>query len=99
MHSFVNETCWFGQVLGSTFHHMGQSAVVLSGNRSTQPTRCTIANNTIANVGEILASAAGIMASTVSTSNFTDNSITNTSRWGIAVRGGYSAPAESWLLQ
>ena len=77
---------------------MGQSAVVLSGNESTQATLCTIANNTISNVGEILASAAGIMASTVSTSNFTDNTIANASRWGIAVRGGYSPPAESWLL-
>jgi len=83
------------EVLASTFHHLGQSGVVLSGNSSTQPTRCTVANNTIANVGEILASAAGIMASTVSTSNFTDNMIMNCSRWGIALRGMYSAPAAS----
>ena len=34
----------------------------------------------------VLASAAGIVASTVSHSNFTDNNITGTPRWGIAIR-------------
>jgi hypothetical protein len=86
-------------VMDSQFLHLGQSGVVLSGDSKTQPTHCTVSNNTIHFIGEILASAAGIMASTTSHSNFTDNIISHTSRWGIAVRGSYgdqSAPAMSY---
>lgn len=88
-------------VLGSSFYHLGQSGVVLSGNGTTQPSYCTVQNNTAKHIGEILASAAGIMTSTASFSNFSDNTISYTSRWGIALRGGYmygssSAPAESY---
>jgi len=55
-------------VVDSHFSHLGQSGVVISGNGSTQPARCNVCNNTMSHIGEILASAAGIMASTVSLS-------------------------------
>lgn len=53
---------------------------------STQPTHCTIVNNTFHNVGETLASAAGIVASSVSFANFSNNTIRWSSRWGVAIR-------------
>lgn len=86
------------EVSDSKFSSLGQSGVVVSGNSSTQPVQITVQNNTMEHIGQILASAAGIFASTVSLSNFADNDIRYTSRWGIAVRGGYGSatgPAES----
>jgi len=80
-------------VSSSSFSSLGQSGVVISGNSSTQPTQITVRNNTMEHIGQILASAAGVFAATTSFTAITDNDIRYTSRWGIAVRGGYGSPS------
>ena len=73
-------------VAGSRFEVLGQTGVTISGAVGTQPGNLSIVGNSMAELGMVLASAAGIVASTVSHSNFTDNNITGTPRWGLAIR-------------
>lgn len=77
-------------VVNSRFEHMGQSGVSMDGGQAgvpgAAPMNCTVANNTIYHVGEVLASAAGIVGSSVSYSNISFNTIRWSSRWGIAIR-------------
>ena len=68
------------------FKNMGQSGVTIIGDSMIQATYIHIYNNTFENMGQILASAAGIYACTVSNSIFKFNNVTNSSRWGIAIR-------------
>ena len=58
---------------------------------SGQPRGISVDHNTMSEVGLVLASAAGIVASSVSASNFTDNNITGSPRWGIAIRSNGGA--------
>ena len=77
-------------VIDSFFDHLGQSGVSMDGGQAgipgAAPTHCTVANNTFHHVGEVLASAAGIVGSSVSYSNISFNTIRWSSRWGIAIR-------------
>lgn len=66
--------------------HVGQSGVALVGNNTSQAKSVIIENNTIEYIGDILASAGGIYASSVSDSTFRFNTINYGSRWGIAIR-------------
>ena len=84
-------------VTGSVFRVLGQSGVTVSGGGggSLQPVRVTVSRNTMEDIGTILASAAGIVASTVSFANFTENNITGTPRWGIAIRSDFQGAVVS----
>eukprot|EP00912_Choanoflagellata_sp_UC4_P001667 UC4_evm4s1059 len=73
-------------VVASIFDHLGQSAVSFDGSNEKQPSHSSVESCKITNIGEILAASGGIVGSTVSFSNFTSNSIINTSRWGIHIR-------------
>ena len=78
-------------VVSSHFEHLGQSGVsmdglVMAAPSSTQPQYCNVLNNTFHHVGETLASAAGVVGSSVSFANISDNTIRWSSRWGIAIR-------------
>ena len=70
----------------NSFHEIGQTAVMLVGNATTQPTHVEVGHNYIQGVGRVLASAAGLYGSSVSNSHFHNNVITEGSRWGIAIR-------------
>eukprot|EP00051_Salpingoeca_urceolata_P033824 m.502529 g.502529 ORF g.502529 m.502529 type:complete len:738 (-) comp67877_c0_seq1:32-2245(-) len=78
-------------ITNSTFRHMGQSGIMLPGNDTTQSTRVVVSECTMSWVGEILASAAGILASSVSDAEFAGNHVYHGSRWGIAVRSNVGA--------
>ena len=73
-------------VLDSDFSWIGQSAIMILGNTTNQPTEITVANNVIDHVGVNLYAAAGVFASTTSHSNISRNEIRYSTRWGIAVR-------------
>ena len=80
----------------SSFTRLGQSAVLLTGNVTTQPRGCTVARNTITTVGTILASAAGVFCSACSETVIHANDIVGSPRWGIALRAQASGgPADS----
>ena len=75
------------RVVNTTFWRTGQSGVMFTGNATSQPSGGIIVeNNTMAFPGSVLASAAGILATTVSGAVFRGNTIRYSSRWGIAVR-------------
>lgn len=73
-------------IANSHFSHLGQTGVAASGGGDRQPSHCQIVNNSMEHVGEILSSAAGVVASTLSHSVIAGNNISFSSRWGIAVR-------------
>ena len=74
------------RVLSSTFEKLGQSGVLFTGNSTTQPTQCEVANNSITRLGNHLASAGGIVCSSCSDTRMIDNIIEHSPRWGILVR-------------
>lgn len=82
----ISNSSSYVTVDGCIFSNLGQTGVTLSGDALTQPTHCVIAQNNITRVGVILASAAGIVASTTSYTTIANNSIQWSSRWGIHVR-------------
>eukprot|EP00943_MAST-04B_sp_MAST-4B-sp1_P008703 g8703.t1 len=73
-------------ITANRFYKIGQSPIMFTGNTTYQANNCLIANNTIKGVGEILASAGGVLISSGSYLNVTRNNISNCSRWGIAIR-------------
>ena len=75
------------------FENLGQTGVAISGGADSQPRNLSITHNTFEQLGLVLASAAGIVASSASFSNFSDNNITGTPRWGIAIRSDGTAIA------
>ena len=85
------------RVLESRFHRIGETAVLLTGNATTQPRDCTVDGNMIATVGTQLASAAGVFCSACSETRITGNTIVGSPRWGIAVRSESdgATPADS----
>jgi len=68
------------------FHELGQTAIMLVGNATTQPTHVEIGHNHMQGLGRVLASAAGVFGSAVSNAHIHHNVITEGSRWGIAIR-------------
>ena len=48
------------RVKDSSFHRIGQSAVMRTGNATTQPRRCEVVGNVIETLGTQLASSAGV---------------------------------------
>lgn len=74
------------QVVGGTFRRVGQSGVMAAGDGASQPQGLLVDNCTMDVVGERLASAAGVLLSTASRVVVSRNAISNTSRWGVAVR-------------
>lgn len=70
----------------SSFHKIGQSAVMFIGNATTQPTSCSIIDNVIERVGLFMFSSAGVFVSTASHMIIARNNISWSPRWGIAVR-------------
>ena len=86
-------------VESSTFVSTGQSAIIMVGNASTQPSDATIANNTIDGVGQMLASAGGVVISSASNVRILRNNISRSSRWGIAVRSNHEAPSANNTIE
>jgi hypothetical protein len=87
------------QVLASRFVQPGQSGVIMTGNSSAQAQGVLVEGCTFESPGTILASAAGIMGTTVSMSTFRSNNISNSSRWGIAVRSNGDAGSLNNLIE
>eukprot|EP01084_Bolivina_argentea_P140832 247524_1 len=89
------------------FHNLGQSSILIVGAYSNDTTFANgshpqfiyIENNTIVNVGQILASAAGVYGCSLSYSIIQFNNITNSSRWGIEIRQQGNAISHSNIIQ
>ena len=77
---------WGVRVKDSSFHRIGQSAVMLTGNATTQPRRCEVVGNVIETIGTQLASSAGVYCSACSDSTIADNVIADVPRWAIHMR-------------
>jgi hypothetical protein len=75
----------------SSFVSIGQSAVMFVGNETTQATDASVIRNTIDGVGVLLASAGGVLVTSASNVSIRSNRITNSSRWGVAVRSNPGA--------
>ena len=86
-------------VRNSSFLSPGQSGVVLTGTAATQPHHVTVEGCTFESPGSILSSAAGVLASTASDCVFRGNSVSNSSRWGIAVRTQGAATSRNNLIE
>ena len=84
------------KVENSTFSRLGQSGVMLIGNKTTQPTNCAVVDNHVEHVGMILFSAAGVYVSTGSDIAIVSNDISYSSRWGIAVRSEETSYSPSY---
>ena len=80
-------------VLGSTFRDIGQSAVMFVGNATTQASGAVVANNSIVGVGQLLASAGGVLLTSASNVLVSGNNISQSGRWGIALRSNAGAPS------
>lgn len=74
------------RVRNSTFGAVGQSGVLLTGDRTTQPRNVLVDGCVFSSPGRLLSSAAGVLASSASNCTFRRNVIVNSSRWGIAIR-------------
>ena len=82
-------------VAASTFTETGQSGVLFVGNDTTQARECTVSSNTMRGVGAVLSSAGGVVVSSASNLTISDNHISDSARWGIAVRSqGGAFPRE-----
>ena len=73
-------------VVGSLFSRIGQSGVMGIGNGTTQPSNVQIESNTMDRIGETLNSAGGVFLTTARDVLVSGNKISNTSRWGVAMR-------------
>ena len=69
-------------VAGSTFERLGQSAVMLTGNATTQPRFGRVEGNAISRLGLSLSSAAGVYCSSCSDTQIVNNSVAFAPRWG-----------------
>ena len=83
----------------SRFISIGQSGVMLVGNESTQASNCSVLGNTMLGIGEVLSAAAGVFVTSASFIVVRDNNISNTSRWGIAVRSNRGAPSHDVVVE
>ena len=86
-------------VRDSHFWSMGQSGVMFVGNDSTQASNCSVIDNTLVGVGEILAAAAGVFITSASNILVRGNIISNTSRWGIASRSNRNATSHNIVVE
>ena len=75
-----------GVVAGNSFTSLGQTAVMLVGNATTQPSGISITSNAILRVGETLASSSGVFCCSCVSTYIFDNDIRESSRWGVAIR-------------
>ena len=73
-------------IVKNTFNKIGQSPIIFTGNTTSQARHCLVQSNLIDGVGEILASAGGVLVSSGSYIHIKENNISNCSRWGIAIR-------------
>jgi len=73
-------------VLNSTLHSVGQSAVLFTGNNTSQVNGAVVAFNDISDVGVVLAAAGGIVVTSGSNLHIHHNNLSDLSRWGVAVR-------------
>jgi hypothetical protein len=77
-------------ISSSRFLHLGQSGVSFDGASTaglhTKPSSCAVVGCTMTHVGEILASAAGVIGSTVANTSIISNVISYSSRWGVHIR-------------
>jgi len=114
-HQVTIENCRFSQLGGggvraynstsylnitaSNFTHIGESAILLTGNATTQTSHCWISNNRISNIGESLVSCGGVILSTAVDVTISNNHIWDVPRWGIHVRSNLVNGEEALSLR
>eukprot|EP00936_MAST-01D_sp_MAST-1D-sp1_P002671 g2671.t1 len=86
-------------VLDSSFQDVGQSAVLFVGDAATQATNATVAGNEIRGVGQLLASAGGVVLTSASGVRVSRNNISDSARWGIAIRSNPQAPSRNNTIE